>query len=92
MTAPVLVTQRVVGWLEEAPGVKSSTRLFAAILLVYTGILLVTIIGYVWFCVTRTPPIPLNGAVITGFAACLTAIVGQGAVAIMKRNTGEDDK
>lgn len=88
---PGEIVRHAVGWLEESPGVKSSTRLFAAILLGMAGVLVATVVGYVWFCITRTPPIVLSGPVIGSLAACLTAIVGQGAVAISKRYKGGSD-
>jgi hypothetical protein len=75
--------EKAVGWLEEAPGVKSSTRLFAAILIGAGVAVSLTGCGYVAFCLggTHAP----DSSVLMGFAAMITALVGSGAVAIINR-------
>jgi len=70
---------RACGWLEEAPGVKSSTRLFAAILLALAA----AIVGLiVWYVMTHPAP---DAGVVGALAGVLTALVLQGAVAITRR-------
>ena len=68
----------MIGFLEESEGVKSSTRLFAAVLLVLTAVVTATMCVYV----LRKDP---SAAVITALVGALGALVAQGAVAIVKR-------
>lgn len=70
------------GFLEEAPGVKSSTRLFALILLVDTSAL---VGATCYYLVKRTP----DAAVIAAVATIAGALIAQGVVAIVKRGGGE---
>lgn len=92
MTDPSALTRRVVGFLEEAPGVRSSTRLFGAILLALAAVLVAVIVWYVWWCATRTPIRDPSSTVIGALVGGLTAVVAQGVVAISKRTkTGAPD-
>ena len=80
---PGAVVTKVCGFLEESPGVKSSTRLFAAILLALAAVVVALIVWYVMH--TKVP----DASVIGGLAGVLGALVVQGVVAIMRRN-GDD--
>ena len=66
-----------VGFFEEAPGVKSSTRIFAAILIACV----VAVVTVTCIYILHTP----EAAVIGAIAAVLGALVYNGAVAISKR-------
>lgn len=71
------------GFLEESPGVWSSTRLFAAVLLALAAI----VVGLVvWYVVSVRPTV---ANVIYALSAVLGALVIQGVVAIMKRGGGD---
>lgn len=83
------VVQRVCGWLEESPGVKSSTRLLAFLLFGCAAALATALVWYVWFQVTRTPARQPDAGVIAAMVGGLTAFVSQGAVAIIRRGSGE---
>ena len=79
------VGPKVVGFLEEAPGVKSSTRLFSLFLLALAFAFTGAIIWYVWFStMRRRAP---DAGVIGGLVAGLTAVVAQGVVAIVNRTS-----
>ena len=71
------------GFLEESPGVKSSTRLFALILVLDTTAL---VGATCWYFVKGTAP---SAEVIGAVAALTGALVLNGVVAIVKRGGGE---
>lgn len=75
--------QMSVGFFEESEGVKSSSRLFAAILLFLTGVVTFTICAYVLQLGKDA-----SAAVIGALVGVVTALGAQGAVAIAKRNDG----
>lgn len=78
-----------VGFLDEAEGVRSSTRLFGLILLILSAIVVVTIAVYTIYTVHRgLAPSP---GVITALVAGLTPLVVQGVIAIVKRGGGDVD-
>lgn len=77
------------GFLEEAPGVKSMTRLSIGWLLGLASAVVGTIAFYVVYALTHK--LSLDAAVIGGIAAQLPAIIWHGVVAIKNRN-GPDDK
>lgn len=67
------------GYLEEAPGVKSSTRLLAFLLMACVVAVIVFIGVYV---LGRPKP---EAAVVASLAGVVTALVAQGIVAIFNR-------
>lgn len=71
------------GFFEESPGVRSMTRLAIFALLLLAASLVGTTVAYV---LRGTP----DAAVIAALTGALTAVVGGGAVAIIKRNGSED--
>lgn len=81
------VTTKLVGWLEESPGVKSSSRLFAAILLGAAVLVVLVALWYVIYFALRKVAIDSN--VLLGFAAIVSALVAQGCVLMVKRGNGE---
>ncbi len=86
MTMPNVgaITARVVGFLEEQPGVKSSTRLLALIFAILAAVVVVVLMGgyTLWQLIHGKPVDPL---VITAFIGALCPLVYQGAVAITRR-------
>ncbi|HZI84686.1 MAG TPA: hypothetical protein VFF44_12290, partial [Casimicrobiaceae bacterium] len=70
------------GFLEESPGVKSMARLTIVLCLALAAPIVGTICGYVLYAVFHkaTPDAAVIGALVGG----LTALVGGGAVAIIK--------
>ena len=68
-----------VGFLEEAPGVRSATRLVMLGLLLLATCVTLTLCAYVLFI-----PAPDTGTAAT-LAAALATLVVQGAVAVAKR-------
>ena len=75
----------MIGFLEEAEGVKSSTRLFAAVLLALTTLVVATICVYVLKLGKDA-----SAAVVGALVGAVTALVAQGAVAIVKRSDAND--
>jgi hypothetical protein len=75
----------VTGFFEESEGVRSMSRLAIFVLLLLAAALVGAIVGYVFYV-----PTP-SDAVILALVAALTAVVFNGAVAIIKRNGGEGD-
>ena len=71
-------------FLEESPGVNSSTRLIALTLTGYAG---VVVWAVVWYLHHADRP---EAAVIGALAVVLGALVLNGIVAIVKRNGGTD--
>lgn len=74
-----------VGFLEQSPGNKSSTRLIAVWLTGLATVLVGTIVFYVVYSLTRKPALPLDQYIILALVAGLTAVVLNGAVAIINR-------
>lgn len=81
---PQDATNRAVGFLEQAPGVRSSTRLFGLILVVLSALVTLTTCYYV----LRVPN--ASAGVVGALAGILGALVANGVVAIMKRDVGRD--
>jgi uncharacterized BrkB/YihY/UPF0761 family membrane protein len=75
------------GFLEESPGVRSSTRLFAAILLALAAVVVGVIAWYVIYPTVRNHAV--DSSVVGTLAGVLGALVLQGVVAIMKRGGGD---
>jgi hypothetical protein len=77
------------GFLEESAGVRSVTRLIAVII----TLLAVVIVGLiVWYVVAsvlhaKSP----DAGVLAALGGILAAVVAHGAVAIIRRGTGEPD-
>ena len=88
---PNAVAHALVGFLEEAPGVKSSTRLFAAVCIGLAGALAAVIGWYVWFTTSRVPPRTPDATVIAALVTGIGAFVAQGAVAIIRRTKVGDE-
>lgn len=78
----VWLRDKLVSFLEESPGVMSSTRLIAITLTVFVGVIVMTIREYV----LKGDP---SAAVITALAGVMIELILHGAVAIVKRNGGE---
>ena len=84
------IVKKAVGFLEEAPGIKSSTRLIAILCLALAA----TITGVVdWYVIYQTIHAkPMDSSVLLALGGAIAAFVAQGAVAITKRNpTGCDN-
>jgi hypothetical protein len=89
MTVPVdigAIVRKVTGYLEESPGVKSSTRLIGVGLLALTAITVVVNAWYVVYSVLHkiAPDAAFEGAI----AVFAGATCYQGCVAISKRGDG----
>jgi len=78
------------GFLEEAPGIKSMTRLTIAWMLSLSSLVVGTIAVYVVYSLTHK--LSLDAAVIGAIAAQLPALIWHGVVAIKNRNAPDDDK
>lgn len=87
MPDPELLVRKVCGFLEESPGVRSSTRLLAFLCFACAALLTLGMLGYIFYCVTHKMQPDAN--VISSIVLGLTAFVSQGAVAIFKRGSGE---
>lgn len=72
------------GFLEEAPGVRSMTRLVILILSVLTALVVGTVC---WYVLRRPAP---DAAIVGALAGVIGALVLNGVVAIAKRG-GVDD-
>ena len=72
------------GFLEESAGVKSSTRLYALLLIITGCVVALGLLAYI--LISRKDA---SAAVITAGIGIITALVASGAVAIIKRGTGE---
>ncbi len=66
------------GYLEESPGVRSSTRLLAQEFYVLAALTVLSMIGYIAFVLVKLAQQP-TGSALYGFAAVITALVGSGA-------------
>ena len=71
------------GFLEESAGVRSVTRLIAVIITLLACVLVGLI---VWYVVHVKAP---DAGVLAALGGILAAVVAHGAVAIVKRGTGE---
>lgn len=76
----------MIGFLEESEGVRSMTRLTIAVLLTLTSIVVGVLCWYVLHAQT------LSAAVIGALAGVVSALVLNGAVAIINRNGPSNDK
>jgi hypothetical protein len=88
----VSVIKKAVGFLEEAPGVKSSTRLIAVSCIACAASLTVVLDWYIVYCTTRTPMHIPSSDLINSCVLLVTAFVANGAVAIVRRtqvNSGD---
>jgi hypothetical protein len=88
MTGPSMAdvaaaAKAAVGFFEEAPGVKSSSRLFAAILLALAAAVVIGMDWYTWYQTVHGKAV--DPLVIGAFVGALCPLVYQGAVAITKR-------
>ncbi len=75
------------GYLEESPGVRSSSRLLAMLLFSLTALVVLALLGYVVYVlrVMRAQP---SGEVLHGFAWVIGALGAWGGVSIGTRNLG----
>jgi hypothetical protein len=77
----------MIGFLEEAEGVRSSTRLFTLLLIALTAVLVGTICVYV-----LKVGVSASAAVIAALVGGITSLGAWGSVAIYNRNHGDDAK
>lgn len=76
------VTRSAVGFFEETPGVRSSSRLLAMLLWILTAGVAVCA------CIYLLKAKPPDGGVLGAMAGIITALGGWGAVAQVKRGNG----
>ena len=70
---------KIISTLEESPGVMSSARVIALILTLFGGVIVVVTSVYT----LRGKP---DAGVVLSLSSVLTALIGGGAVALVKRN------
>ena len=73
----------VTGFFEESPGVRSMTRFAIFVLLLLTAAVVATVCAYV----LKGKP---DAAIVAALTGVVTALVLNGAVAIIKRNGGTE--
>jgi hypothetical protein len=86
---PAALVRKACGFLEESPGVKSSTRLLALICVGCATALTIGLLWYVWYCTTLTPARVPDSGTLNAIVLGIGAFVAQGAVAITKRGNGD---
>ena len=77
----------LVGFLEEAPGVKSSSRLFALILLMLAACIVLGMDWYTWYRTVHDKAV--DPLVVGACVGALCPLVYQGAVAITRRSPAD---
>lgn len=77
----VAVATKTVGFLEEAPGLKSSTRLFTACMVSLAVGIVITEIVLESLALTHSKPEPS----FTGLNVALALVLGKGAVDVFQR-------
>jgi len=94
MTAPTIAgvdvgaaAKKIVGFLEEAPGVKSSTRLVVMICVALAA----SVTGVMdWYVIHQTlAKLPVDANVLTALIGAIAAFILNGAVAIIRRTKAE---